>query len=61
MFYMCSCHNVFGTQIPKIWFSMLYRRYMCSFGPEDKSDIVPDDMQTLLKSTQKTGNEEKTR
>ena len=26
---------------------------MCNFGPEDKSDIVPDIMQALLKSTQK--------
>ena len=27
-------------------------RYRCHFGPEDKSDVVPDDMQALLKSTQ---------
>jgi hypothetical protein len=37
----------------KIWLSMLHCRYRCNFGPEDKSDIVPDDMQALLKSTQK--------
>ena len=28
-------------------------RYRCNFGPKDKSDIVLDDMQALLKSTQK--------
>ena len=28
-------------------------RYHCNFGPEDKSDVVPEDMQALLKSTQK--------
>jgi hypothetical protein len=28
-------------------------RYRCNFGPEDKYDVVPEDMQTLLKSTQK--------
>ena len=28
-------------------------RYRCHFGPEDKSDVVPEDMQALLKSTQK--------
>ena len=27
--------------------------HQCNFGPEDKSDVVPDDMQALLRSTQK--------
>ena len=28
-------------------------RYRCNFGPKDKTDVVPEDMQALLKSTQK--------
>ena len=28
-------------------------RYRCHFGLEDKSDVVPEDMQALLKSTQR--------
>ena len=28
-------------------------RHRCNFGSEDKSDVVPEDMQALLKSTQK--------
>ena len=30
-----------------------HSRYMCNFGPEDKSSIVPHDIQALLKSTLK--------
>ena len=30
-----------------------HSKYMCNFGPKDKSSIVPHDMQVLLKSTQK--------
>ena len=31
----------------------MHSRYRCNFGPEDKSDVLPEDMQALLKSTQK--------
>ena len=30
-----------------------HSKYRCNFGPEDKSSIVPHDIQALLKSTQK--------
>ena len=33
-------------------FSIVFR-FRCNFGPEDKTGIVPQDMQALLKSTQK--------
>ena len=33
--------------------TVLHNRYRCNFGPEDKSDVVQQDMQALLKSTQK--------
>ena len=35
------------------WLNCVTSRYRCNFGPEDKSDVVPADMQALLKSTQK--------
>ena len=31
----------------------MHSRHRCNFGPEDKSDVLPEDMQALLKSTQK--------
>ena len=36
------------------WIILFMRpsRYICNFGPEDKTGIVPQDMQTLLKYTQ---------
>ena len=48
--------NIFvGITIPYVLRSsnVLHNRYRCNFGPEDKSDIVQQDMQALLKSTQK--------
>jgi hypothetical protein len=34
-------------------FCCVNHRHQCHFGPEDKSDVVPDDMQALLRSTKK--------
>ena len=48
---------IYHTTNPYILSLMLFfhghSRYRCNFGPEDKSSIVPHDMQALLKSTQK--------
>ena len=33
----------------------MHCRHRCNFGPEDKSVVLPEDMQALLKSTQKRG------
>ena len=34
-------------------FCCVNHRHQCNFGPEDKSDVVPGDMQALLKAIQK--------
>ena len=53
---MINTHPGLYKYTPLMHWIILFMRpstYKCNFGPEDKTKIVPQDMQTLLKYTQK--------